>query len=282
MGATEARAVTAFVLLSLLLAAGWALGAFGGPMLRRRAAAYATRVGLPDAGRDTAFAARVGRRQRIVLGGVTLGVLTTALTGGSVVLIWAGLAVGALADQLAAPAALGPSRVAHPAGTGLTDYVPAWLLVTVTAAAGCAPLLALVWLVAPRGPVFPGSADTPAIEVAGWVAIAAAGWAGSLLLARFLVGRRQRAASAADLATDDAFRAQAVRDALHLTGALSIAAAFGVSNALQDDDVTGFARHLGGWAPLVLLVAVAVVGTVHELTGGPRHWRRLHRVPQPA
>jgi len=45
MGATEARAVTALVLLSLLLAAGWALGAFGGPMLRRRAAAYATRPG---------------------------------------------------------------------------------------------------------------------------------------------------------------------------------------------------------------------------------------------
>jgi hypothetical protein len=81
---------------------------------------------------------------------------------------------------------------------------------------------------------------------------------------------------------DDAFRAQAVRDALHLTAALSVIVVFGLSAALQDDDVTGPARQVGGWAPLVLLVAVAAVGTVQELTGGPRHWRRLHRVRQPA
>jgi hypothetical protein len=150
MGETEARVVTALVLLSLLLAAGCALGAFGGPALRRRAAAFATRVGLPDAGRDPAFAARVGRRQRIVLAGVALGVPAVVLTGGSVVLIWAGLAVGALADQLAAPAApSGAPRVAHPTDTGVTDYVPTWLLAVVAAAAGCAPLLALLWWVAP-------------------------------------------------------------------------------------------------------------------------------------
>jgi hypothetical protein len=283
MGETEARVVTALVLLALLAAAGWAVGAFGGPALRRRAAAFSTRVGLPDSGRDPAFVARVGRRQRIVLAGVALGVLAAVLTGGSVALIWVGLAVGALADQLATPAAAdGAPRVGHANDTGVTDYVPAWLLAAVAAAAGCAPLLALVWSAAPRHTVPPASANTSAVEVAGLVAIAATGWAGSLLLARFLVRRRQRAASAADLATDDAFRAQAGRDALHLTAALSVAATFGLAIALQDDDVTGPARQLGGWAPLVLLVAVAVVGTVHELSGGPRHWRRLHRVRQPA
>ena len=283
MSETEARVRTALVLLALVLAAGWALGAFGGRTLRGRAAAFATRAGLPDAGRDPTFVARVGRRQRIVLAGVALGVLAAALAGGSAVLIWVGLALGALTDQLAAPAAPpGSSRVAHPTGTSVADYVPAWLLAAVAAAAACAPLLALVWWVAPRGTVPAASADTSAVEVAGLVAIAVAGWAGSLLLARFLVGRRQRAASAADLATDDAFRAQAVRDALQLTTALSVAVALGLATALQDDDVIGSARQLGGWAPLALLVAVAVVGTVHELVGGPRHWRGLHRVRQPA
>jgi hypothetical protein len=55
MGETEARVSAALVLLALLLAAGWALGAFGGPALRRRAAAFGARVGLPDAGRSPAF-----------------------------------------------------------------------------------------------------------------------------------------------------------------------------------------------------------------------------------
>jgi hypothetical protein len=219
----------------------------------------------------------------MVLAGVALGVLAAALTDGSVALIWAGLAVGALADQLATPPAPADApRVAHPTGTAVTDYVQAWLLVAVAAAACCAPLLALLWWVAPRGPAPPGSTDTSDAQVAGLVAVAAAGLAGSLLLARFLVGRRQRAGSAADLATDDAFRAQAVRDALQLTAALSVAVAFALAAALQDGDVTGFARHVGGWAPLVALGAVAVVGTAHELTGGPRHWRRLHRIRQSA
>jgi hypothetical protein len=283
MSGTEAWVWTALILLVLLLATGWALGAFGGPALRRRAAAYARRVGLADAGRDPGFVARLGRRQRFVLAGVALGLLATALTDGSVALIWAGLALGALADQLATPPAPADApRVAHPTGTAVTDYVPAWLLGAVAVAAGCAPLLALLWWVAPRGPAPPGSTDTSGARVAGLAALAAAGLAGSLLLARFLVRRRQRAASSTGLATDDAFRAQAVRDALHLTAAVSVAAAFGLATALQDGDVTGFARHVGGWTPLVALAAVAAVGTAHELTGGPRRWQRLHPVRQPA
>jgi hypothetical protein len=280
MPETEARVVSAAVLLALLLAAGWWLGAFGGWRTRRRAAAFAARVGLPEAAADRGFARRVRRRQLIVLAGVALGVLAEALTGGSVALIWVGLAVGALADQLATPPApAGGPRVAHHTGTSLTDYVPAWLVWAAVAAAGCAPLLALVWWLAPRAPVPPQATDTSGAQVAWLVAIAAAALVVSLLLARFLVRRRQRAASAADLAVDDSFRAQAVRDALHLTAATSLAVAFALSLALQDDDVAGVARHVGGYAPLVLLGAVAVVGTVHELTGGPRHWRRLHPVP---
>ena len=222
------------------------------------------------------------RRQLIVLAGVALGLLAAALTD-SVALIWVGLAAGALADQLATPPAPadGP-RIAHQTATGVTDYVPGWLVWVAVAAAGCAPLLALAWSLAPRRPAPPQGADTPGAQVAWPVAVAAGGLVASLLLALFLVRRRQRAASATDLAADDVFRAQAVRDALHLTAALSAAAVFGLSTALQDYDITGVARHLGGWAPPVLLVAVAVVGTVHELTGGPRHWRRLHQIRQPA
>jgi hypothetical protein len=280
MQETEARVVSTAVLLALLLAAGWWLGAFGGWRTRRRATAVATRVGLPEVAHDHGFVRRVGRRQRIVLAGVALGLLASALTGGSIALVWVGLAVGALADQLATPPApAGTPRVAHQTGTGVTDYVPAWLVRVAVAAAACAPLLALVWSLAPRGPAPPQSTDTSGAQVVWLVAVAAAGLVASLLLARFLVGRRQRAASAADLAADDAFRAQAVRDALHLTAATSLAVAFALAQALQDGDVTGAARHVGGYAPLVLLGAVTVVGSLHELTGGPRHWRRLHPVP---
>lgn len=278
MSETEARLSSAVVVLALLLATGWHLGAFGGTRARRRAVGFAARIGLLPAVDQRPLVRRVARRQRIVLAGVAVGLLATLLTAGSVALIWVGLAAGALADQLLTPSAPadGP-RVAHTAGTRVTDYVPAWLVVTAAAAACCAPLLALMWVLAPRGAAPSQSADTSGAAVAGLVAVAAVGLAVSLLLARFMVRRRQRAASAADLATDDAFRAQAVRDALHLTAATSIAVAFGLSLALQDGDVTGAARHVGGWTPLVLLLAVAVVGTAHELSGGPRHWRRLHQ-----
>ncbi len=279
MPETEARIVWAATLLAVLLASGWWLGAFGGRRTRRRAVVFAARAGLPGAADRPAFVRRVARRQRIVLAGVALGLLASALTDGSVALIWVGLAVGALADQLATPPAPADApRVAHPADTRLTDYVPGWLLAVVVAAAGCAPLLALLWAVAPRHAAPLYRPQTSGGQVAGLVAIAAAGLVASALLARFLVRRRQRAASAADLATDDAFRAQAVRDALQLTAATSLAVTFGLGTALQDPDVAGAARHVGGWAPLVLLLAAGAVGAAHEATGGPRHWRRLHPV----
>jgi hypothetical protein len=276
MSQTEAAWITTGIWYALLLVAGWQLGALGGARLgHERAVRYAARVGLPG-DVDAGLVRRVVRRQRFVLVGVGLGILAVALTGGSVALIWAGLAVGALADQLASPAAPDDApRVAHTADTRLTDYVPGWLVWTAVAAAACAPLLALLWVVAPRGGPLADVPGTPGGEVVSLVAVAAAGLAGSLVLARFMVRRRQRVASAADLATDDAFRAQAVRDALHLTAATSITVAARLSLALSDQDVQGVTRRVGGWTPIVLLLALAAVGTVHELTGGPKHWRRL-------
>jgi hypothetical protein len=74
---------------------------------------------------------------------------------------------------------------------------------------------------------------------------------------------------------DDALRAQAVRDALHLTAAISVVVAFVLSLALAEPDVVdGPLRRIAGWTPIVLLIGLAVVGTVHEATGGPQHWRR--------
>jgi hypothetical protein len=274
MSPTKAAWTELGIWFVLLAAAGWRLGALGGARREhQRAVGFAARTGLPaDVGPDLVH--RVVRRQRFVLAGVGLGVLASMAANGSVALIWVGLAVGALADQLATPAVPDDTpRVAHTAGIRLTDYVPGWLLGAVVAAFACSPLLALLWVLAPRGGPDADVPGTSGTEVAGLVAVAAAGLAGSLLLARFMVRRRQRAGSAAELAIDDAFRAQAVRDALHLTAATSLAVAFALSLALQDFAVHGFTRHIGGLAPLVLLLAVAAVGTTHELRGGPQHWR---------
>jgi hypothetical protein len=89
-----------------------------------------------------------------------------------------------------------------------------------------------------------------------------------------VVRRRQAVGSPAELAVDDALRAQAVRDALHLTAAISLAVAFVLALALAEPDVDGPLRRVGGLTPVVLLFGIFAVGTVHELTGGPRHWRR--------
>ena len=281
MSEAAATWVTVGIWTGALLLAGASLGALGGARLEhRRAVRFAARCGLPGEV-DAGLVRRVARRQRFVLAGVALGALASIATKGSIALIWGGLAVGALADQVASPAAPdGAPRVAHTTGTRLTDYVPGWLLGAVVAAFACSPLLALLWVLAPRGGVDADVPGTPGTEVAGLVAVAAAALAGSLLLARFLVRRRQRVSSAADLATDDAFRAQTVRDALHLTAATSLAVAFALSLALHDPAVQGVARPVGGWAPIVLLLAAVAVGTVHEAGGGPRYWRG--RLPVPA
>lgn len=56
--------------------------------------------------------------------------------------------------------------------------------------------------------------------------------------------------------------------------------AFALSLALHDPTVQGVARPVGGWAPIILLLAAVAVGTVHEAGGGPRYWRG--RLPVPA
>jgi hypothetical protein len=274
MSATEAQLITFAIWATLLLFAAWQVGALGVTGLQyRRAVAYAKRAGLPGDRPEPAFIRRLVRRERFVLTGVALGLLGVQLTGGSFALAWVGLAAGAVADQLAAPPL--PEdvpRVAHTTGTDVTDYVPGWLLSVVAAAAGIAPVLGLLWLVAPRDVDMPGIRTSGAL-VAGWVALAVAGLAASLLLARFLVRRPQRALSADDLAADDALRAQAVRDALLLSAAVSIAIAFQLSLALHDSDVVGWARVVGGWTPVVLVLGVIALGVVHESAHGPRYWR---------
>jgi hypothetical protein len=260
------------VMAAVLAFFSWRLGALGtASEERRHSAAVARRFGLPDDAVDRAFVRRVARRQRFVQTGVLLGLVVFMYVDAWFVPLYAGLALGAVADQLATPGLpAGTPRVAHATDARLRAYVPDWLLVAATAAAACAPVLAVVWAVAPRAEL-PG----PQPSTAGTVVLALlslGGLAASLGLARFVVRRPQAAGSPADLAVDDAFRAQAVRDALHVTAVVSLTTTWALG--AEATEVAGPLRHVGGTLPGVLLLGLLAVGTVHEFAAGPRHWRR--------
>lgn len=277
---TEARLAWLAFLFAVLLLFAWRLGALGGSVRpRRRTAGFAARAGLPAADPpDEGLLRRVVRRQRFVLAGVALGMVAANwLPDLWPAALYAGLAVGAVADQLSWPPAPPETpRVAHATTTRLSDYVPRALLAAVVLGAAAAPVLAGLWAVAPRTERNLDIHELSGPGVAGLVLIAAAGLAASLALARLVVRRRQAVTSPADLAVDDALRAQAVRDALHLSAATSVLVALALSGGLVEQDVDGVLRRVGGWLPLGVLLALAVVGTVHEVRG-PRHWRsRLH------
>jgi hypothetical protein len=262
------------VLLAILALFSYRLGALGtGPEERRHAAAVGRRFGLPADAVDRAFVRRVARRQRFVQTGVLVGLAVTMLVNAWFVPLYAGLAIGAVADQLATPR-LPPDtpRVAHATDARLRAYVPEWLLAAAVLAALCAPALALLWAAAPT--TEPRELH-PEVSTIGTVALALASLAGlavSLGLARFVVRRPQAAGSAADLAVDDAFRAQAVRDALHVTAVVSFATSWVLG--IKEQEVGGDLRHVGGMLPVALLLGIVVVGILHEFTAGPRHWRR--------
>ena len=241
----------------------------------RRAASFARRAGLPEVTPE--LVRRVGRRRRFVVTGTVLGLIATGPLDLFLVPVYAGLALGAVADAVTRPGPPpGTPRVAHAASTRLGDYVPPWLLGAAFGPAVSLPLLALLWLLAPHDPEMP-MAGIPTLSGAevGWLlAGTAAGVAASALLARVVVRRPQPAGSPAELAVDDALRAQAVRDVLHLTAVVSFAAGWVLSAALAEPDVTGVTRRVGGYFPVVFFLGIIAVGFVHEAAGGPRHWRR--------
>lgn len=216
---------------------------------------------------------RVARRRRFVVRGVLLGLLATTVVDFWLVPVYAGLALGAVADALTRPGPPPGPRYAHATSTRLRDYVPAWLLGAATAAAAAGPLLALLWVLAPRSPG--GSGPVTSGSQVAWPALAAAaGLAASLGLAGVVVRRRQPAGDADDLAVDDALRAQAVRDALHVTAVVSVVTGWMLSLALADADIAGPPRRVGGIYPVVMLLGLLVVAWGHELSGGPKHWRK--------
>lgn len=270
--------VVVLIPVLVFLAFSWRLGALGGVRVQHRhAVAVARRWGLPADSVDQAFVRRITRRQRFVQTGVLLGLAVVTFTSNSWYLpLYAGLALGAVADQLAAPP-LPPDtpRVAHATEPRLTDYVPAWILGAALLAAVCAPVLAVLWAVRPHVP-FPHS-----LSATGTAALAVGSVGGlgvSLALARFVVRRPQAAGSTAELALADGLRAQAVRDALHVTAVVSLVCTAVLG--LKIEEIDGTMRHVGGYATTVMIVGVLLVICVHELTGGPRHWRgRLERVP---
>lgn len=240
----------------------------------RRAESFARRAGLPEVTPE--LVRRVARRRRFVVAGTLLGFAATAVVDLSLVPVYAGLALGAVADAVSRPGPPpGTPRVAHATGTRLTDYVPPWLLGAAVTAAACMPLLALVWLVAPHDDGQPVSA-VPTLSGAGvgWLlAGTAAGLAGSVALARVVVRRPQPAGSPAELAVADALRAQAVRDVLHVTAVVSFVVGWVLSLALMEPGVTGPDRRIGGAFPVVMFAGIIAVGFAHEIAGGPRHWR---------
>jgi hypothetical protein len=285
MTPAQADAVIVAIWTGLVLFFGWRLGVFGGARRqRRRAEAFAARAGLPAEAVDRTLVHRVARRQRFVLAGVALGLIAGTVLPGDLALLYVGLALGAVADQLTTPPPPpGTPRVAHATSTRLADYVPGWLFAVVTVLALTGPALAVLHQVAPRkvqNVVFDPMSGTTATVLA---LTALAGLVVSVGLARLVVRRRQAVGTPAELAADDALRAQAVRDALHLTAAISLAVAFVLSLALAEPDVDGPLRRVAGYTPIVLLFGIFVVGSLHELSGGPRWWRtRLPAEPAPA
>lgn len=273
-----AKLVSLAVCAVLLLLAAWWTGTLAGADRQRRAAErFARRSGLPAAA-VPGLVRRVVRRQRWTLAGIGAGLLAaTWLEHLWFAGFYLGLAVGAVADRLTQPGARPDApRVAHATGTRVTDYVPGWLLAAVGAAAAVAPMLAVLWAVAPRTERGLGDPEIEAGTVLALVAVTLLALAVSLWLARVVVHRRTAAGTPLELATDDALRAQAVRDTLHLSAAVSVITLFALSLALTEQDVDGALRRVGGWLPVVTLALLLVVGTVHEWSG-PRHWRRrLH------
>lgn len=261
------------VLAALLAFFSWRLGALGtGSEERRHAAAVARRFGLPADAVDRAFVRRVARRQRFVQTGVLLGLVVFMYVHAWFVPLYAGLALGAVADQLATPRLpAGAPRVAHATDARVRAYVPEWLLVAATAAAACAPVIALAWAVAPR-PEIPSPQPPSTTGTVVLALLSLGGLAASLGLARFVVRRPQAAGSPAELAVDDAFRAQAVRDALHVTAVVSLTTTWVL--AAKATEVEGPLQHVAGTLPGVLLLGLVALGPVHEFAAGPRHWRR--------
>ncbi|HEV7654565.1 MAG TPA: hypothetical protein VGP36_07485 [Mycobacteriales bacterium] len=258
----------------VLLIYSWRLGALGDARQERRhATAVARRFGLPPDAVDDTLVRRIARRQRFVQTGVLVGLLFTPFLQAWFVPLYAGLALGAAVDQVAAPRLPADTpRVAHVTDLRLSAYVPAWLLVASALGAACAPVLLLVWAVAPRTPPVP-VADPSTAGAVTLAALSLLGLGVSLGLARFVVGRPQAAGSSTELAVDDALRAQAVRDALHITAVVSLTTTMVLG--LKEGEVGGALRYLGGALPVVLLAGIALAGITHELTAGPKHWRRL-------
>jgi hypothetical protein len=282
----QADLVFTGILLAFVAVTAWGNGAIGIERSRRRAAArFARRSGLPAEPPAPALVARVARRNRFVMAGVAAGAALSSLdAGGSFwpVLLYLGLAIGAVVARFTEPAPPESSpRVAHAAETAVGDYVPGWLLLVVRLTAAAVVGYAVLALAAPRrdDPAPPVLSD---VQVALLAVLAVAGCALAGMLARLVVRRRRAVVSADELDVDDALRGSAVRDCFQLSAAISLLALLATCAALTDQPVEGFSRRVGGWTPVVALAAVAVVGTVFELTGGHRWWRSRLRRREPA
>lgn len=287
---------------AIWLVAAWSRGVIGGRRHREQAALrFAREAGLPvDDPPDAGLVRRVVRRHRFVLAGALTG-FALGLAGPDSgwlmsALLYVGVAAGAVVARFTEPRpAVDSPRFAHATEIRVTDYVPPWIVAMVALGAGAAVVLAAYVLTA-RGP-FPLRTPDPDLdevvqptrwmtsdaEVVATAAVAVAATALAVVLARLVVDRRRAATSTAELAVDDALRASAVRDCLQLSAAVSFTALISISFALTEPSVADLPRRIGGWAPGVMLAALAIVHVAFQATRGAQRWRaRLHAQPAAA
>jgi hypothetical protein len=233
-----------------------------------------------------ALVARYLRRARVlrtwggVAGAVLPTVFTLAATGRFAVLgfgtdesaplafgwIFVGYVVGAVCAEISVPRPHGgPRRAAGLARRDLDQYLPRYAIVAQrgSATVAAAGLIVAGFLPYPDGTSNPG---LPSLMIAGLVVLALA--AGLEALERWLVRRPQPFTSPAEVAADDAMRAQSVRSVAGAGLALLLLICCGACLGLQASDVDALQSTM--WVP----AAVFLVLSLFACRGiGVRPWR---------
>lgn len=264
------------------------------PRRRAQAHAYARRIDLRlEEGMTDVVAARLARRRCAgVVTGALLGSVTAVLLDGlrpdrtawsatwlAFLAFFLGLALGSAAVawyESSRPLPAGP-RVARATVPEHGDYVPrlerwgAWGMAGVSA-------LVAAGLAAVDGTGLVELGDLPGALVAAAVVAPLVAVVADELAARWLLRRRQVAATTLQLAWDDALRSRTLRDSVTVALVTALYAPLALLGVVGD-------RQEGGWPAnpgvglvsgiVLVLVLVALVMTVTSLVSRPEgHFRR--------
>ncbi|MBX9244372.1 hypothetical protein ICW40_06075 [Actinotalea ferrariae] len=284
-----------FVVAFIVLVAAGVLARRATPALRRSAAhAHARRIDLRlEPADEDAVATRLARRTCAgVLAGAALGVLTAVVLGRSGVedfgwsptwlsflAFFLGTALGSAGVawyESSRPLAAGP-RVARATVPSHADYVPRVERWGARAMAVLSALVAL-GLVVLDGTGLVELGDLPGALVAVTIVGPALAVLADELAARWLIGRRQVAASPLALAWDDALRAGTLRDSVTVAICASAFAPFVLLGVVGDGLEGGWPANPGvgviTGAFLVLLLVLVGVGIASLAVQPEKHFRR--------